>query len=143
MSVVSDPINRACYTAVRGGGAHKNGTKICVSTRGALQDCLGAIGWRWNEPETGIDLLRRLTSRAYRLRVLSSSVLELCLVAEGALDFYVGTNCAVWDVAAGALILTEAGGRASDWKGRLFLAYSSALAASNGKIHQELLATLR
>jgi len=144
VSVVSDPINRACYTAVRGGGAQKNGAKIRVSSRRALKDCLGAIGWRWSEPETGIDLLRRMAPRAYRLRVLSSSALELCLVAEGALDFYVGTNCLTWDVAAGMLILTEAGGIAGDWGGKplAVATQSSAIAASNGKVHGELLETL-
>ena len=84
-----------------------------------------------------------MAPRAYRLRVLSSSVLELCLVAEGALDFYVGTNCAIWDVAAGLLVLTEAGGVAGDWRGAPFAARSSALVASNGKIHKELLGVLK
>lgn len=142
VGVVSDPIHRACYTAVRGGGAFRNGAQIRVSSRNALTDCLGAIGWRWNEPETGADLFRRMAPRAYRLRVLSSSALELCLVAEGALDFYVGTNCEVWDVAAGVLILTEAGGAGGDWKGKPLTVRSSSLAASNGKIHKELLAAL-
>ncbi len=142
ISIVSDPVNRVCYTAVRGGGAFKNGEKIRVSARGALKDCLGTIGWRWNELETGVDLLRRMAPRAYRIRVLSSSALELCLVAEGALDFYAGTNCMLWDVAAGLLVLAEAGGASSDWGGAPFAARASSLAASNGKIHEELLATL-
>lgn len=142
VSIISDPMSHARYTAIRGGGAFKNGEPIRVSSRGALKDCLGAIGWRWNEPETGAGLLRRMAPRAYRLRVLSSSVLELCLVAEGALDFYVGTSCAIWDVAAGLLVLTEAGGNAGDWKGAVFEAGSSSLAASNGEIHLELLGVL-
>lgn len=143
VGVVSDPLNSACYSAVRGGGTFRNGKRIRVSSRGALKECLGAIGWRWNEPEVGIDLIRRMAPRAYRFRVLSSSALEVCLVAEGALDFYIGTNCAVWDVAAGTLILTEAGGTAGDWKGKPLTAHSSTLAASNGKVHQEILEMLR
>lgn len=140
--VVSDPLNRAVYYAARGSGAFKNGKRISVSAREALKDCLGTVGWRSNEPETGVDLLRRMAPRAYRLRVLSSSALELCLVAEGALDFFANRRLSPWDFAAGALVLTEAGGAASDWEGKQLTAHSLPLAASNGKFHQKLLAAL-
>ena len=111
--------------------------------RGAFKECLGAIGWSWGEPEVGVDLLRRMAPRAYRIRVLSSSALELCLVAEGALDLYAGTNFSIWDVDAGMLVLAEAGGIVTDGEGRPLLAHSSTIAAINGKVHGELLAALR
>jgi len=142
VGVVSDPISGILYHAVRGGGAFKNGKCISVSARGALSDCLGTIGWKWGEPETGVDLLRRFAPRVYRLRVLSSSALDLCLVAEGALDFHASKHSAIWDNAASMVILTEAGGAVTDWKGEPPSPPSSTIAASNGKVHGELLGTL-
>jgi myo-inositol-1(or 4)-monophosphatase len=64
-------------------------------------------------------------------------------MAEGKLDLLVSERIKIYDVAAGMLILTEAGGKATDWDGNNFLSTSAQFVASNGKIHVELLSTLK
>lgn len=143
VGVVSDPINHARYTAFRGNGAFKNNRRIHVSTRSSLSDCLGAVGWRWNDVDAGVRLLHQFAPSAYRLRVLGSSALELCFVAEGALDFFANSPVALWDVAAGALILAEANGVATDLTGENITAVSKTIVASNRLVHQQVLSALQ
>lgn len=141
VGVVSDPISRVRYTAVRGRGAFRNSAAIRVSPESLLRKSLGAVGW--SEVNAGVALLRRVAPLSYRVRTLGSSALELCFIAEGKLEYYVSGNIAIWDTAAGMLILTEAGGEVTDWQGNTFKTDSSQIVASNRKIHQELLVTLR
>lgn len=141
IGVVFDPMNGDMYSAVRGEGVFKNGArKLSVSSISKLAQGIGGVG-RFsavaNDPT-----LQRVARSIYRGRAYGGGALELCFIAEGKLDFLVSERIKIYDVAAGMLILSEAGGKATDWKGNPFVPAATQFAASNGKIHAELLQTL-
>ncbi|MEK7169969.1 MAG: inositol monophosphatase family protein [Patescibacteria group bacterium] len=143
IGIVSDPVNKALYTATRGGGALKNGRPIHVSNLATLKKGVGALGWNWNDTRSRGALIDTIAKNTYRFRVFSGSALELCFVAGGILDFFVNLNLHIWDMAAAALIVTEAGGMVTDTKGRDLTALSTNIVATNKKIHGDLLAVLK
>ncbi|KKW11503.1 MAG: Inositol-phosphate phosphatase [Parcubacteria group bacterium GW2011_GWA2_49_9] len=143
VGIVSDPVNKVCFTATRGGGAFKNGRPIRVSHLTSLKKGVGALGWNWNDARSRNALLDAITKNTYRFRVFSGSGLELCFVAAGILDFFVNINLHIWDMAAASLIVTEAGGMVTDKKGSDLSALSTSIVATNTKIHGDLLAALK
>lgn len=143
VGIVSDPVNKALYTATRGGGAFKNGRPIHVSNLSSLKKSVGALGWNWNDARSRSALIDTITKNTYRFRVFSGSALELCFVAAGIFDFFVNINLHIWDMAAAALIVTEAGGVVTDKKGGDLTALSTSIVATNGKIHGDLLQALK
>ena len=141
VAVVCEPISGDVYSAVRGEGAFKNGTQeLSVSSISKLSGGMGGAG-RVAVLATN-SALQRVARSIYRGRVYGGSALELCFIAEGKLDVLVSERIKIYDVAAGMLILTEAGGAATDWEGKPFISTSTQFAASNGKIHGELLQAL-
>ena len=143
IAVVHDPIHVWTYTAIRGGGAFKNGQAIHVSTTDPLKEGVGALGWKAKDSVARNDLCTKIENNAYRFRVFSGSVLELCFVASGILDFYVTVHANIWDLAAGILVLTEAGGTVTEKSGVPFIASSTNLLGTNTKLHSELLSVLK
>ncbi len=142
VAVVFDPLGNNIYSAMRGAGAFKNGTqKLSVSSISKLADGMGGMGRLAALADDPI--LQRVARKLYRGRQYGGSALELCLMAEGKLDCLVSERIKIYDVAAGMLILSEAGGKATDWKGNPFTPASLQFAASNGKIHNELLKELK
>lgn len=141
IGVVFDPMNGDIYSAVRGEGAFKNGArKLSVSPVSELAQGIGGVG-RFSALVNN-SALQRVAGKIYRGRQYGGSALELCWIAEKKLDLLVSERIKIYDVAAGMLILTEAGGKATDWKGKPFVPAATQFAASNGKIHAELLQTL-
>lgn len=141
VGVVFDPMNGDMYSAVRGEGAFKNDTrKLSVSSVSELAQGIGGVG-RFSAL-TDSPALQRVARKIYRGRQYGGSALELCWIAEKKLDLLVSERIKIYDVAAGMLILTEAGGKATDWEGKPFTGAATQFAASNGKIHDELLQTL-
>src|SRR4030095_11881607 len=118
--VLLDPTRRECFTAIRGEGAHLNGTPIRVSSRDRLEEAPLVTGFPYdlptsaaNNPDHFVEFMKR--SRA--VRRLGSAAIDLALVACGRLDGFWELKLHPWDVAAGALIVEEAGGRTSDPSG--------------------------
>ncbi|KKW21095.1 MAG: Inositol-1-monophosphatase (IMPase) [Parcubacteria group bacterium GW2011_GWF2_50_9] len=142
VALIVDPLGRTAYSAIRGKGAFKNGKeRLSVSSVARVSDGLGSVG---RMKILADDLaLQRVARMAYRGRAYGGGAFELCYIAEGKLDFSVSERIKVYDVAAGMLILAEAGGTATDWEGKPFVSTATQFAASNGKIHEELLETLR
>jgi myo-inositol-1(or 4)-monophosphatase len=132
------------FSAVRGGGATRNGAPLRVSSTGALADALLATGFSYNRNEPGRDdnlaRLGRVLPRCRDLRRYGSAQLDLCYVAAGVYDGYWEMYLAPYDVAAGALIVREAGGRVSDLTGGAQWLRGGQILASNGVLHDELLA---
>ncbi len=143
VGIVSDPVNKALYTATRGGGAFKNGRPIHISGTASLKKGVGGLGWKWGESRSRTILCDTIEKHAYRFRVFSGSALEICFVASGVLDFFVNINLHIWDMAAAILILTEAGGTVTEQKGGDVTAQSTTIVGTNGKLHRDLLATLK
>jgi myo-inositol-1(or 4)-monophosphatase len=142
--VVADPVNDVIYSAIRGRGSFKNGkAKLSVSTISTLADGIGLAGRARQQLNGEADkALGRVAQKMYRNREFGGSALELCHMAEGKIDLYLSERIKTYDVAASVLVLVEAGGRATDWQGNAFTPASKQIAASNGKIHEELLRTL-
>ena len=83
-------------------------------------------------------LYKRLGS-TFNLRLLGSTALELCLVANGTVDAFISSGDELWDFAAGVLLVQEAGGKFTDWQGRPWDGQSGFVFASNGQLHPKLL----
>ena len=146
VAAVYDPLREELYTAERGGGARLNGEPIAVSSTGTLIDALLCTGFPYDVHETldeVIGLFRTFVGRARAVRRLGSAALDLCFVAAGRLDGFWEQRLHPWDTAAGALIVDEAGGRMSGMDGGPFRPADGHLVASNGRVHDEMLAAIR
>jgi myo-inositol-1(or 4)-monophosphatase len=144
-AAVLNPLSGDLYTALKGSGARKNGKPISVSAAGLLRDSLIATGWPYDRAgrQRLFAEMDRLYTGSQELRTLGCASLGFCLVAEGAVDGYWERELKPWDMAAGALIVTEAGGKVSSLSGGPPDLASGDVAASNGRIHAGLLAALR
>ncbi|MEO8071366.1 MAG: inositol monophosphatase family protein [Acidobacteriota bacterium] len=145
LGVVYDPMADELFTAERGGGARLNGEPLQVSTTTTLVDALLVTGFPYSvreDPRHHVDLFGSFLREAQAVRRLGSAALDLCYVAAGRLDGYWEGKLHPWDMAAGALILTEAGGTVSDYDNRALDIFGGKLVASNGALHAAMLATI-
>ena len=140
--VVYDPIANELFTAARGEGAWLNGMPIHASKRATLADSIILMDWPRDEGwrEQGLRYFSRLAPRIFVPRSVGSAALALCYVAAGWADGYYQYTLKSWDVAAASLILAEAGAHASDLQGRPTRLDTPDWLASNGLIHEALLA---
>jgi len=132
------------YSAERGQGAFMNGRPLQVSATPALDDALLTTGFPSDlshTPDTNIEHFLALMPRTRAIRRMGSASLDLCNVAAGRLDGFWQPTMLVWDVAPGAIIIEEAGGRVTDFAGNAGC-YEGNIAASNGKIHPALVEAL-
>jgi myo-inositol-1(or 4)-monophosphatase len=144
LGVVYDPLLDELYHAVHGGGAFRNGQPVRVSGETALARSLLATGFAYDRRASEVDNLDHFGAflkSARALRRDGSAALDLCYVACGRLDGYWELKLAPWDVAAGGLIVREAGGRVSDFAGEP-LRGAEQILASNGGIHEAMLGVL-
>lgn len=134
------PMNE-CFYAWQGGGAFLNGKAIRVSSRDGLEDSLLVTGFPYRHEgklERYLEIFREITERSHGLRRLGSAAIDLCYVAAGRMEGFYEYGLNAWDVAAGAIILLEAGGKATDFNGGGNYIYGQELIATNGLIHNEL-----
>jgi myo-inositol-1(or 4)-monophosphatase len=145
IGVVYDPTRDELFVAQRGAGARCNGGAISVSSREQLRDGLLVTGFPpmgGGEPPNLAEF-EELMVRAQALRRDGSAALDLCYVAAGRFDGFWEPDLHAWDIAAGALIVEEAGGRVSDYRGGPITLEGKRIVASNGRIHDEMIAVLR
>jgi len=139
--VIYDPTRDELFTAEQGSGAYLNRERIHVSKIANLAECLVATGFpshkRHKNPN--IFFYHQITLHTHGVRRAGSAALDLCYVACGRLDGFWEFNLNPWDTAAGVLIIEEAGGKVSDFKGGPFQLDSRETLASNGLVHQALL----
>lgn len=143
--VVYDVCKGELFAAERGLGAWLNGTPLRVSPVVELGKSLLGTGFpydRKTNPVNNLDHYARLKLRCHGIRRGGSAALDLCYVAAGRLDGYWEMRLRPWDVAAGALIVLEAGGRLSDLRGGAFVWSGAQTVATNGAIHDVLLGAL-
>ena len=141
VGVVHDAARRETFSAVRGEGAVLNGSPIRVSDRARLQESLLVTGFA-SEVPVQYDIFRALEERTLGVRRDGSAALDLCAVAAGRLDAFFQLGLSPWDVAAGALIVEEAGGMVTDYRGGPFRIEGRQLLASNVKLHRSILDVL-
>ena len=148
-TIVYNPILNELFYAKKGEGAFKNGKRISVSTQNDFQRSLIATGFPYSSAENEEDLkwvinkLKHILPRCQDIRRLGSAALDLCYVAEGKYEGFYEINLKPWDVSAGMLIVTEAGGIVSDrYSDNYKMFEDRCIVASNGIIHNELIEIL-
>lgn len=145
LGVVHDPIHRETFLAVRRHGAWRNGRAIRVSQVPDLAGAFLGTGVPHRVRSFAAPLGRtfsRFAARSLGVRDRGAGALDLCYVACGRLDGYWEIDQSPWDIAAGGLMVQEAGGRMSDFRGGAFDIFGGQTVASNGRIHAALLAVL-
>ena len=145
-AIVYDPIRRECFTAERGAGAFLDNKRMHVSKVGKLADSLGCTGFpsRKRHHNINIHFYYQLAMASHGIRRTGSAALDLAYVASGRLDFFWEFGLKSWDMAAGSLLVQEAGGRATDMEGgRLDVTTSDHILADNGTLHPEVLAAFQ
>jgi myo-inositol-1(or 4)-monophosphatase len=140
LGVVHDPMANETYTTERGSGATLNGEPIGVSDTDEPIRALLATGFPYNRNEVpvALEIFGQFALRTQSMRRLGSAALDLCYVAAGRLDGYYERGIKAWDIAAGVLILREAGGKATDYSGHELDLERGEVVASNGPLHPEL-----
>jgi myo-inositol-1(or 4)-monophosphatase len=141
-AVVYDPTRDEMFTAEQGSGAFLNQQRIHVSKTVNLGECLVATGFpsRKRHKNPNIYFYHHITLRTHGVRRAGSAALDLCYVAAGRLDGFWEFNLNSWDTAAGVLIVKEAGGKVTRFDGGPFEINSRETLASNGIVHQALMA---
>ncbi len=143
---VCHPLGREMFTACAGGGAFLNGRPIRVSSVPTLDGALLATGFPYSIRGDGPNNLAPFGAfalRAQGVRRCGAAALDLCWVACGRLDGFWELNLKSWDIAAGALMVREAGGRVTDYSGADISLDGSRTLASNGLLHPEMMEVLR
>src|ERR1041384_5620443 len=146
IGVVYDPTRDEIFTAQIGHGAYLNGIPISVSTTEHLDRALLVTGFSYNireTPNNNLDHFVRFALKVQGLRRTGTAALDLCYVAAGRFDGFWEVALNPWDMAAGVVILREAGGTVSGFKGAPHSIYGQELVASNGPIHRAMLDLLQ
>jgi myo-inositol-1(or 4)-monophosphatase len=112
VGVIYDPFTDEIWTTVKGQPTRLNGKIVRVSSRSKLEDCIIAMGFSKSQDnlEKSLPHMIRISRRAKKIRIMGSAALELVYVASGRLDAYVERTINLWDVAAGSLLVENAGG---------------------------------
>ena len=144
--VVYDVMRDELFAATRGAGARLNGRLIRVSSTLTLALSLLATGFpydRQTNPQNNLDQFGDSLLHAHGVLLAGSAALDLAAVAAGRLDGYWEFKLKPWDLAAGVMLVAEAGGCVTDPQGAAPDLWTGSVVASNGRIHDELLARLR
>ncbi|MDT8306870.1 MAG: inositol monophosphatase family protein [Anaerolineae bacterium] len=145
-AVTYDPIRREMFSAAAGRGATLNGIPMAVSELGEPGEAFVALDWSHAEERRAETLaqLDRIAPRVHTVRAIGTAALAQAWVAAGRLDAYFNASLKPWDVAAGALLVQEAGGRLTDWQGRSWQpeTHRDACLATNGHLHGLFLSLL-
>jgi myo-inositol-1(or 4)-monophosphatase len=145
LGVVYDPMREEMFWALRGEGAFLNGGRVQVSAVADLGGSLLATGFPYDIRQTGDNIVHfnNFVVRAQAVRRCGSAALDLCYVACGRFDGFWELKLHPWDVCAGALIIREAGGRATDFEGKEFPSTTRRILASNSLIHGHMAEVLK
>lgn len=143
--VVYDPVREELFTAQRGLGAFLNGVSLEVSTTDSVAQSLLVTGFPYDLKDDvagNLRLFTRCMGEARAIRRDGSAALDLCYVAAGRFDGFWEQKLGPWDTAAGALIVSEAGGQVTGFDGGSFHYSDNAILATNGRIHEKMMALL-
>ncbi|NIM91027.1 MAG: inositol monophosphatase [Candidatus Aminicenantes bacterium] len=146
LGVVYDPLRKEMFWAEVGQEAFLNDKKITVSSVNDLDKSLVATGFPYDIRESevnNIDHFNNFAIRVQAIRRCGSAAMDLCYVACGRFDGFWELKLNPWDVAAGVLIVKEAGGRISDFQDKEYSIYGSETLATNGLIHQQMVGILQ
>jgi myo-inositol-1(or 4)-monophosphatase len=142
VGVVYAPLLGEMFYAVKGGGAFLNEKKINVSTEKDLGNCLLATGFPYDRrkaKENNVVHFNKFIVRTRGIRRMGAAAIDLCYTAAGRFDGFWEPKLFPWDMAAGFLLVQEAGGKVTDFSGNPFDPFMKEIVASNGHIHQRML----
>jgi myo-inositol-1(or 4)-monophosphatase len=145
VGAIYDPTRRELFSAERGTGAFLNGRRLHTSQAARLIDALLVTGFPYDvhsRSEDVLGLFGRFITKARAVRRLGSAAIDLCYVAAGRMDGFWEQTLRPWDLAAGALIVEEAGGQVTGIHGEPFTSRLGHVVASNGLIHGAMLTTI-
>lgn len=145
VGVVIDAARGVEYAAAKGKGATADGAVMRVSDVRSLDQALLATGFPYDRRERAdfyLAFVKRALEQGQGVRRAGAAALDLALLADGRLDAYWEGLLSPWDVAAGRLLVTEAGGRVTDWSGSPLDRNQPAPLASNGWLHDQMMAML-
>jgi myo-inositol-1(or 4)-monophosphatase len=146
IGAVYDPNRKELFTAERGQGARLNGKPLHVSATKTLIDALLVTGFPYDvhrRVDEIVGLFGDFIGRARAVRRLGSAAIDLCWVAAGRMDGFWETALKPWDLAGGALIVAEAGGRVTTTGGDPFVSRAGEVLATNGHLHEAMLDVIR
>ncbi len=146
VGVVYDPLREETFAATAGGGATLNGESIHVTGVEALQEAFLATGFPYDRrtaPDNNVERLDHFLRRSQGVRRAGAAVLDLAYIACGRFDGFWEIRLHPWDVAAGVLLVREAGGAATDFEGGPDCLSGDRIVASNGRIHGQMLQVMR
>lgn len=145
LGVIYAPYVNELYVAQDGGGATMNGKKINVSKIGKKEKALNTFchGSGDENVQTALNYMNYQKLKGFDCRQLGSAAIELAYVACGRIESIVIPGANPWDVAAGALLVREAGGKVTDFINKKWSLKSEDILASNGKIHNEIVKVLK
>ncbi len=141
VGVIHHPILKETYVAVRGKGAFLNGKRIQVSKTQRIRDSLLTTGFTYRKTDwlrTEIRVFEKMSGMARAVRRPGSAALDLAYTASGVFDGFWERGLADWDMAAGALLVSEAGGKVTHFDGSPFSLGHKEIVATNGIIHRSL-----
>jgi myo-inositol-1(or 4)-monophosphatase len=144
--VVYDPMRQEMFTAERGAGAYLNHRRIRVSNTKKVSESLASTGFpsRKRHHNINIHFYYQLAMASHGVRRTGSAAIDLAYVACGRLDYFWEFGLKPWDMAAGTLLVEEAGGRVTDMQGGpLSVTASDHVLADNGALHDEVLVAFR
>lgn len=142
VAVTYHPILDELYTAIRGQGAYKNGQRMSVSSSKSIPECLLTTGFAYQARDSlsvEMKTFENLSRSARAVRRPGSAALDLAYTAAGVFDGFWERHLSPWDVAAGSLLVQEAGGKVTNFSGGKFKSSFPEVLASNGIIHSKLL----
>lgn len=144
-AVVYDPVRNDLFTATRGAGAFRNDRRIRVSKRTQLKEALIGTGFPFRDfthVDAYLAMFKDMIQKTSGVRRPGSAALDLAYVAAGHLDGFWEIGLSPWDIAAGALLVTEAGGLVGDFEGNETYLDSGNIVAGNPKIFAQVLQTI-
>jgi myo-inositol-1(or 4)-monophosphatase len=144
-AVIYDPVRNDLFTATKGRGAFLNDKRIRVTNRAKLQDSLIATGFPFRDfthLETYMAMLKDMIKKTTGIRRPGSAALDLAYVAAGWVDGFFEINLSAWDIAAGGLLVQEAGGIVGDFEGNESWLQTGNIVAANPKVFAQILQTL-
>jgi myo-inositol-1(or 4)-monophosphatase len=146
VAAVFDPNRQELFTAERSRGAHLNGRPIQVSKATELVESVVVTGFPYDvhsRVDEIVGLFAAFVGEARAVRRLGSAAIDLCYVAAGRMDGFWESDLKPWDMAGGALVVAEAGGRVTNMDGNPFTARGGQVLATNGHLHPAMLAIIR
>ncbi len=145
VGVIYDPMRRELFVARKGAGAFLNGHRIRVSSTARLSHSLISTGFSSNflmRPQPYLHWFQAFQQRSHGVRRIGSTVFCLAALAAGRLEGFYEQDLWPWDIAAGMLLVEEAGGRVTNFEGKTPALEAGRLVASNGHIHRSMLRVL-